>query len=59
MEKVKNYNYSEWVNYIESIPKQFRWNRWVCIDFMISMNGFVDAADMENIHRLWRDNFID
>lgn len=59
MKKCKNYSYAEWVNYIESIPKQFRWNRFVCIDFLISLNGFVDADDMANIHRLYRDNFID
>ena len=57
--KCKNYSYNEWVSYIESLPKQARWNRWVCIDFMISMNGFVDADDMQNIKRLWKDNLID
>ena len=44
--KVSAYEYADWVRYIETIPKQFRWNRWVCIDYMISMNGFVDADDI-------------
>ena len=57
--KCKQYSYADWVRYIKSIPKQFRWNRWVCIDFMISMNGFVDSDDMENIQTLYRDGLID
>lgn len=57
--KVSAYEYADWVRYIETIPKQFRWNRWVCIDYMISMNGFVDADDIENIQTLYRDGFVD
>lgn len=57
--KVSAYEYADWVRYIKTIPKQFRWNRWVCIDYMISMNGFVDADDIENIQTLYRDGFVD
>lgn len=57
--KVSAYEYADWVRYIETISKQFRWNRWVCIDYMISMNGFVDADDIENIQTLYRDGFVD
>ena len=55
MEKKFCYDYSDLVNLVERLDIP---NRYCVVRILVSNNGFVDEADLDNIKRLCDDGFI-
>ena len=52
----KQVTYSELVHYVKN--SKFITTRWLVVCWFIGYQGFVSGIDVENIQRLYHDDFV-